>query len=182
MPDGGPFYYPLRGIQELPDALKRGAEEHGTKVLTAARITRVDSESRMVYYEHDGKSHIARYENLISTIPLHGFYHLQERRDDDVEKALTGLKYMDIIFVFLFLNVPRVSNDHWLYFHDKDIIFNRAVEFSNWSPEMCPPGKTSICFDITSFEGSPEWKLSDAALIERTIQDAMYAGYIDKKH
>jgi len=125
---------------------------------------------------------MAKYGELISTIPLHTYYHLQERRDGEVERALAGLQYMDIIFVYLFLDVPRVSNDHWLYFPDKDIIFNRAVEFSNWSPVMCPPGKTSICFDITSFEGSPEWKMSDNDLVERTKKDAARAGYIKPEY
>jgi protoporphyrinogen oxidase len=180
-PDGGPFYYPLRGIQELPDALARAAENNGAQVLTSARITRVDTKSRTVYYEHEGESHMAKYGELISTIPLHIYYNLQEKRDEEVSRSLSGLKYMDIIFVFLFLDIPQVSNDHWLYFHDKDIIFNRAVEFSNWSPEMCPPGKTSICFDITSFEGSPEWEMSDAELIERTKKDAARAHYVDPK-
>lgn len=181
-PDGGPFYYPLRGIQELPDALARAADEKGAKILTSARITRIDTATRTVYYEHDGESRMAKYGQLISTIPLHTFYNLQEKRSPDVERALGGLKYMDIIFVFLFLDVPRVSNDHWLYFHDKDIIFNRAVEFSNWSPVMCPPGKTSICFDITSFEGSPEWEMSDKDLIERTVSDAGKARYVKREH
>lgn len=181
-PDGGPFYYPLRGIQELPDAMSLAATQKGAKVLTSARITRVDTSTRTVYYEHDGVSHMARYEQLISTIPLHTFYNLQDKRDASVEKALDGLKYMDIIFVFLFLDVARVSNDHWLYFHDKNIIFNRAVEFSNWSPVMCPPGQTSICFDITSFEGSPEWEMRDEDLVERTISDAVGAKYVKREH
>jgi protoporphyrinogen oxidase len=181
-PDGGPFWYPMRGIQELPDAMARAAKEAGAKVLASARITRVDTKAKTVYYEHEGSSYMAAYDELISTIPLHTYYHLQDRRNKDVEKALSGLKYMDIIFVFLFLDVPRVSNDHWLYFHDKSIIFNRAVEFSNWSSVMCPPGKTSICFDITSFEGSPEWQMTDDELIERTKKDAVRAKYIDEKH
>jgi len=180
-PDGGPFYYPQRGIQELPDALARAAELKGAKILTSARITRVDTASQTVYYEYEGKSYMAKYGELISTIPLHAYYNLQEKRDASVENALAGLKYMDIIFVFLFLDMPQVSNDHWLYFHDKDIIFNRAVEFSNWSPVMCPPGKTSICFDITSFEGSPEWNMSDDDLIARTKKDAATAGYVQSK-
>jgi len=181
-PDGGPFHYPLRGIQELPDALARAARSNGAKILTGARIARIDTKSRTVYYEHEGQSYIAKYEQLVSTIPLHTFYNLQEKRNDAVEKALSGLKYLDIIFVFLFLDVPRVSNDHWLYFPDKDITFNRAVEFSNWSPVMCPPGKTSICFDITSFEDSGQWKMSDKELVERTIADADKAGYVKKEH
>ncbi|MBI5469892.1 FAD-dependent oxidoreductase [Candidatus Kaiserbacteria bacterium] len=181
-PDGGPFYYPLRGIQEMPDALSRAAMGRGARILTSARVLRVDTENRIVFYEHEGRQVSAHYGELISTIPLHMYYRLQDRRDPAIEKHLAGLQYMDIIFVYLFLDVPRVSNDHWLYFPDQDIIFNRAVEFSNWSPEMCPKGKTSICFDITSFPQSPEWKMKDEALAERTIIDAARVGYIKKEH
>ncbi len=181
-PDGGAFYFPLRGIQELPDALARAAGEKGAAIRTSVRILRVDTSARLVYYEREGKTYTAEYAQLISTIPLHAYYNLQERRDISVEESLSGLSYMDIIFVYLFLDVPRVSNDHWLYFPDKDIIFNRAVEFSNWSPVMCPPGKTSICFDITAFAESPEWKMSDTDLIKRTISDAERVKYIRKEH
>jgi UDP-galactopyranose mutase len=81
--------------------------------------------------------------------------------------------------VYLFLNRNRVSSDHWLYFPDKDIVFNRAVEFSNWSELMCPKGKTSICFDITTFDGDAVDQMDDAALTRRTIHDAARIGFID---
>ena len=181
-PDGGAFYYPLKGIQEMSDALERAATQKGARILTSIVVLRVDTTERIVYYERAGVTHKARYGQLISTIPMHAFYNLQTRRNDDVEKQLAALKYMDIIFVFLFLDIPRVSNDHWLYFPDKDIIFNRAVEFSNWSPEMCPPGKTSICFDITAFGDSSEWQMTDDELRERTIADAVKTGYLKKEN
>ncbi len=180
-PDGGMFYYPMKGIQELPNAMARAAKGNGARIQTDATITRVDTESRTVEYTHGGTAHTASYAQLISTIPLHSYYQLQQRKDAEIEKNLAGLSYMHMAFVYLFLNVPRVSNDHWLYFPDKNIIFNRAVEFSNWSPQMCPPGKTSICFDVSGFSGSPEWAMSDQEMKERTIADAVRTGYIKKE-
>ncbi len=179
-PDGGPFYYPMRGIQELPDALARTAQSQGAEVVTNATILGVNTEARTVRYAHNGVEHTVSYGDVVSTIPLHSFYKLQGRREIGVEEALNGLSYMDIIFVFLFLDTPRVSSDHWLYFPDRDVIFNRAVEFSNWSPEMCPEGKTSICFDITAFQNSPEWGMTDESLARRTIADAVRVGYISE--
>ncbi|MEK7509227.1 MAG: FAD-dependent oxidoreductase [Patescibacteria group bacterium] len=181
-PDGGAFYYPLRGIQEMPDALARSAERNGARILTKTTVTKVNTAARTVTFEHEGVPRTVSYAQLISTIPLHAYYALQERRDPRIEKHLTSLTYMDIIFVYLFLDIPQVSNDHWLYFPDPDIIFNRAVEFSNWSPQMCPPGKTAICFDITVFLESPEWQMSDEVLIERTIADAARVEYVRKEH
>lgn len=180
-PDGGPFYYPLCGIQELPDALARVASKKGAQLHSSVEIINCDTQQKIVTYRKDGHDYKIGYTHLISTIPLHTFYALQDRRNGGVEKALKSIKYMDIIFVYLFMNIPQISNDHWLYFPDSDIIFNRAVEFSNWSEKMCPKGKTSICFDITSFEGDPIWQMKDEKIAERVINDAVKIKYIKRK-
>lgn len=180
-PDGGPFYYPLRGIQELCDSLKTACENNGTEIKTSIKITNVNTTEKIVTFVMGGNEEKVEYDNLISTIPLHELYNLQDRKNTAVEKALSEIKYMDIIFVYLFLNKERVSNDHWLYFPDKNIIFNRAVEFSNWSKFMCPEGKTSICFDITTFGNNSEWNMKDEDLVERTIDDSVKCGYIKRE-
>jgi protoporphyrinogen oxidase len=179
-PDGGPFYYPQRGIQELPDALANVAIANGAVVETGVTPTQISVTDRTVTYSRDGKQETVSFGHLISTIPLHALYDLQERKSLEVEQALAGLTYMDIIFVYVFLN-RRLSNDHWLYFPDPDVVFNRAVEFSNWSPVMCPPGKTSVCFDITVFENEKDslWSASDAELSARVLHDAERVGYLD---
>lgn len=181
-PDGGPFYYPQRGIQELPDALATAARANGAEIETGVQPTAVSVESRTVTYARRGTSQTVSFGHLVSTIPLHSFYALQERTSAEVGQALAGLTYMDIIFVYVFLNRPRLSNDHWLYFPDPDIVFNRAVEFSNWSPEMCPEGKTSVCFDITVFEtqAGSLWNATDADLTERVLHDAERVGYLSR--
>jgi protoporphyrinogen oxidase len=180
-PDGGEFYYPLHGIQELPDALALAAKNNGAEIFTNTTVTRVDTKAKTVEYQQGGEVFEQPYGQLISTIPLHTYYALQEREDKHVEEQLAKLEYMDIMFVFLFVDTPHLSNDHWLYFPDKEIIFNRATEYSNWSPEMCPPGKTSVCFDITAFADSSEWKMTDEALTERVISDAVRAKYLKRE-
>lgn len=182
-PDGGPFYYPRRGIQELPDALAAAATEQGAVIETDVAVTGVSVRDRTVRYSRYGADEVVEFGHLISTIPLHAFYQLQERKSPDIERDLAGLTYMDIIFVYVFVDRP-LSNDHWLYFPDPDVVFNRAVEFSNWSPEMCPEGTSSVCFDITVFEGHPEslWTATDAELSARVLDDAERTGYLDRSH
>ena len=179
-PDGGIFYYPQKGIQELPDALNSAAKSHGAVTLCEAKVTKISRSERTVTYEHGGQTHVARYGDIISTIPLQAFYWLQEKREPEVEAAFKRLRYMDIIFVYAFVDRPTISNDHWLYFPDKEVIFNRAVEFSNWSPEMCPPGKTSVCFDITTYENDERWQMSDEALSNQVLEDAYRTEYLKR--
>lgn len=180
-PDGGIFYYPLKGIQELSDALVKSSIKNKAKIICSAKIIKISTKKRTIYYTYNKKEYVIRYDKLVSTIPLHDFYKLQDKKDSKIEKLLKKLKYMDIIFVYLFLDKKRVSKDSWLYFPDKDIIFNRAVEFSNWSPNMCPKGKTSVCFDITTYERDNIWNMSDDQLAKKVISDAKRINYLGKK-
>ena len=180
-PDGGEFYYPLEGIQEMPEAFARAVRKNKGKIICTAQVNSINRKNKVVEYEKDGKKSTVKYSDLISTIPLPVLYKLQEKKDEEVEKAIKEIKYMDIIFVYLFINKPNISKDHWLYFPDKDIIFNRSVEFSNWSPKMCPEGKTSICFDITCYQGDEIWGMSEDKIAERVINDADRIGYVSKK-
>ena len=47
---------------------------------------------------------------------------------------------------------------------------------------MCPPGKTSVCFDITVFENGKDslWNASDAELSDRVLHDAERVGYLER--
>jgi protoporphyrinogen oxidase len=168
-PDGGEFYYPDLGIQELPDAFARDLQQKGGEVVLGATVSAITKERHEVVFAKDGIESPVTYGALISTIPLKMLYDLQEKKNDEIDVALKQTKYMDIIFVYVFLNQDHVSNDHWMYFPDRDIPFNRSVEFTNWSKKMAPPGKTCLCLDITCYFGDATWQKSDEELAESCI-------------
>ncbi|MBI5391753.1 NAD(P)-binding protein [Candidatus Woesearchaeota archaeon] len=181
-PDGGDFYYGEMGAQEIPDAFQRALKKRNATILTQAGVTRISEKERVVDYEHDGKKYTAQAtSSIITTIPLHMYYALVDTKDDTVKKALDSLKYMDIIFIYPFLNKEQISNDHWLYFPDKDIIFNRAVEFKTWNKKMAPKGKTATCLDITCFEGDSVWQKTDEQLVQECIASAEKAQLFKKE-
>jgi len=182
IPDGGYFFFPERGIQELSDAFARRCLAQGADIITDVTLRSIQREPRIVAFARGGQHETQRvqYSHLISTIPLNIFYDLQDKKDSHIASCVNNLTYMNIIFVFVFLKKSRVSNDHWLYFPDHRIIFNRGVEFSNWSNKMCPEGNTSICFDITCYQGSGMWDRSDADIAENVIRDADRIRYISR--
>ena len=172
-PDGGEFYYGATGAQEIPDAFARALRQYRADIKVGANVTNVWEGTRQVEYVHEGQPHRAMAtEALITTIPLHVYYRLLDQDEPAIEQALARLTYMDIIFVYLLVNRERISRDHWLYFQDRDILFNRLVEFKNWSEQMAPPGKTGLCFDVTCFEGDEIWGMSDEALVEACLAAA----------
>ena len=181
IPDGGEFYYPDNGFQDLVNALLRTAKKGNLNLETSVSILSIDRMNKILLYEKNKQIKKVRYKNLISTIPIHSFYYLQSKKSKEIENKLLNLKYLDIIFVYLFLNEDQVSNDHWLYFPDQDIIFNRSVEFTTWSRKMSPKGKTCLCFDITVKKNSSLSKNTNKSIISRVVSDAHRIGYIKKK-
>lgn len=174
-PDAANFYYPKHGgIQAVPERFRDSIVEHGGEVLTEVQITGIDPAQRAVTFVREGTATTVRAtESLITTIPLHVYVGLlQTDVPSEVRVALQGLSYMDIIFVLLFINKESISNDKWLYFADKSVAFNRAVEFKNWAESMAPPGKTSLCLDITVTPENKELcQLPHEQLIERCKDD-----------
>lgn len=175
LPDSGLFYYPVHGgIQAMPDRLAKLTQEQGGVVITGCQISSIRATSRTVTFTHNGSaSQACALSGLISTIPLHVVTELlEESVPSVVTESLSRLRYMDIIFVFLFINKESVSNDTWLYFPDKNIAFNRAVEFKNWALDMAPPGKTSLCLDITvTPENRNFWDIPEEDLIQKCKKD-----------
>ena len=183
-PDGGEFYYGEMGAQEIPNGYQRELKKYDAEIITKVTVERIDEKNKEVAFSVRGdngiKTKATANKFIISTIPLHDCYGYLDRSDDDVNSSLESLKYMDIIFVYLLLNKPQVSNDHWLYFPDEDIIFNRSVEFTNWSKKMSPEGKTALCLDITCFEGDDTWEKDNKSLVKECIESANKVGLIEE--
>lgn len=174
-PDAGLFYYPKEGgIQAMPDRFAQLVRDAGNDIVTNAHITSVDAETKQLSFELEGvQQQVRAAESIITTIPLHSYAELLANEiPSSVQGSLASLKYMDIIFVLLFIDKERISNDTWLYFPNPAIAFNRAVEFKNWSSCMAPPSQTSLCLDITvTPENEHLWGLSQEDLAAKCIAD-----------
>ncbi|MBI2498717.1 NAD(P)-binding protein [Candidatus Woesearchaeota archaeon] len=181
-PDGGEFYYGELGAQEIPNAFERALKKYNSEILTETKITKIYEKQLRIDYSYNNKNYSAEAKKaVITTIPLHVYYELIDKKDKNTEKVLKELKYMDIIFIYLFLNKEKISNDHWLYFPDRDIAFNRAVEFKTWSKKMAPEGKTATCLDITCFENDDTWNKTDEQLVKECIDSAEKAKLLKKE-
>ena len=183
-PDGGEFYYGELGAQEIPKGYERALRSFDVDILTKVIIEKINEDDNEIEFvvrgDNGSKLKVAATDSIISTIPLHDCYNYIARNDKSVRKHLESLQYMDIIFVYLLIDKEQVSNDHWLYFPDEDIIFNRSVEFTTWSKKMSPKGKTALCLDITCFEGDETWEKNNQSLVQECIDSSATIGLIEK--
>jgi protoporphyrinogen oxidase len=81
-----------------------------------------------------------RYDVIVSTLPMPEL------------GALLGfdiaLRFRPMTLLYLLVGVDRVSDCHWTYFADRDVMVNRVAEFKHFSVDA-PRGTTVICCEIT---------------------------------
>jgi protoporphyrinogen oxidase/GT2 family glycosyltransferase len=156
------FYYPRRGgygaiaesiYREISDLVKLQATVLGLE-RDSERITRIR-------YTHSGVEVDLSVDEVISTLPL-----TVTGRMLDVGLSL---RYRKVEAVYLWINRPKVTDYHWLYFVDRETSLNRLVEFKNMSAEGAPPDTSVLCAEVTRDLEDP---------VERVTEDLTRAGLI----
>lgn len=136
------FYYPINGGYGA--IANRLYEEIKENVILNANILNINTRGDRISeikYKQEGRLHTQKVDLLISTIPL------------TVISKLIGfeisLQYRKVDSVYIHANKPQISDNHWIYFIDKDIAINRLVEFKNLSSYNTPQDTTVICSEVT---------------------------------
>jgi protoporphyrinogen oxidase len=180
------FLYPKTGgIGELARGYRRMIEREGGTVITGAEVMRLLSEGDTItgaVYRKDGREHTVRSDLYISTLPLTLLVPmLGSRVPQDVHAAIKGLKHKGIVFVYLKLNRPQLTPDHWIYIPEQHIAVHRISEFTNFSPECAPQGKTLVCAEITSTNGDRYWTMKDEDLIRLASENLATLGLLSRE-
>jgi len=188
---GGPrsmidsFYYPKLGIEEIYDKMAEFAENKGSVVQRESRATKIlHDEGRItgIEYEHAGEITAEDVENLISSMPITELVQILEpAAPASVIKAAKSLGYRDQMYVFLIVDKPHITKDNWIYFPTTPPTFGRAMEPKNWIPAMSPENRSSLLLEYFVFEGDKMWTMADDELIERTVRELEWLGFMTKK-
>jgi protoporphyrinogen oxidase len=177
------FLYPKDGIGRIGQRL---AEE----VVSRRGEIHLEHEVEMVHVhagrivgltvQHKGESHTLTCERVISTLPLPVLIRcLDPPPGDRVGAAAAALNFRALLYVFLMVDGPPLTREHWLYFPELHIPFNRLTEPRNFSVGHAPAGKTSLCAEVTCDVDDAVWRLSPEALIEQTIEHLARVGLLD---
>jgi protoporphyrinogen oxidase len=148
------FFYPKRGgIGRLCERYKEEIEKLGGEVRTRTRVTGVrHSGGRVVAVDvesPEGRRSIPA-STVLSTIPCTVLSDiLDPPAPQPVRDAVAAMKHRSMIFVYLILDRPKVTDDHWIYLPEDSITVHRLSEFKNFSPFSAPKDKTLLCAEIT---------------------------------
>ncbi len=173
--DFGPnavFWYPRRGgIGALANQISRGLN---VSLGSTATELKPHGDGVKVVYEKDGKLREVESDRVLSSLPLPEVVKMIDDAPEEVHRAAGRLAHNSLVCVMVGVKRPRITNKHWLYFPEADLVFNRISFPMNFSPETTPEGRSSILVEVTYRD-----RVDVEETKERVLEDLVKAGLID---
>jgi protoporphyrinogen oxidase len=169
------FMYPRNGFGRFSERMADAITNLGNDVRLGHGVDKVHREgNRVTAVTVSTESGSERIEaaNFISSIPLTLLAKIIEpAAPADVLAAAEQLTFRNIITVNIMLKKRQVTNDTWLYVHDRNILFGRFHEPKNWSTAMVPGDDyTSLVVEYFCSFGDQIWNMTEEQLVEQTVK------------
>lgn len=179
------FWYPRYGAGQIAEALAEQARKHGAILNTSTRISAVEHNGSAITgirYQRGDEVGVAPCDAVVSSLPLPLLVRLLDPAPpEDVMQAASALEYRAMIFCFVEIDKEGISDDHWTYFPDEKIIFNRTSEMRNFSESAVPPGKTSLTLEITCDIGDEIWTRPEDEIYELAVKGLLETELIERR-
>ena len=173
------YLYPRLGIGEIFERCAERIAERGGGVRTGAVVTGVDRAGdrvRAVRYQHEGREHELACDAVVSTLSLPALTAMLGRTPMPVLRAARRLRFRGIRLLNLLLSGPPVSPHTWMYVSEPQYLAARIQEPCHRSPDMAPPGCTSLMLEIPCDVGDAIWTAPDGVIYERCLDDLRKLG------
>lgn len=162
------YRYPRHGFGQLFERLAARTLREGGTIRGGVTVTGLVRAGNRIRAVETDQGPIA-CDAVISTLPL------------PLMQEMTGGGPSQLRFRGLrFLNFPVSGGDvspwTWQYLSDPGILATRLQEPRRRSPEMAPPGMSSLMMEIPCDPGDTLWELPDDALFERIKPDLEHLG------
>jgi len=173
----GVFYYPRLGIgqitERLADACGRDA------IRTGAPITRLLHDGQRIRTLEIGGRERRDADVVVSSLPLPLTLSILDPPPPPEVRRLAGaIRYRQVRLAVLFVDRPSLTGAATVYFPHRRFPFTRISEPRNRSPEMSPPGRTSLLAEIPCHEDDELWRAEDAAVIDALRAHLLAIGWV----
>jgi protoporphyrinogen oxidase len=88
------------------------------------------------------------------------------------------LRYRSLLLLYLFIEKSYVLNNQCLYFTEKPFFFRRITEFKHLDQDMAPAGKSSLCVEVTCFDGDEISRKSERDVLGIVMEQLNQWGYL----
>ena len=175
------FRYTRGGIGTLQTRMRQRVEELGGTLHFGRRLVGVERDGhRVVGLRFDDGSSFDQFGSVVSTIPLPIMLRAVLGAEAEALLRDNSLPFRGLIFVFLRVSQPKVSDYHWIYFPDADTPFQRFTEFSHFGAGMSPEGTTGLTIEVASDPGDGNWELTDAEVTELCVARLVSLGLLER--
>ncbi len=176
------FLYTRGGAGTLQRHLRRAFEELGGSIEFGRQLVAVrrnaDGDIDELRFA-DGSTH-GGFDSVVSTIPLPALTRMVLGPRADRLLADNHLPFRGMAFVFLRVGKPVVTGNHWIYFPDAKVPFQRSTEFGLFEADMCPPGTTGLVLEVAMSPEEPAWQQADTTIAEDSITALCQLGFLNR--
>lgn len=168
------FWYPTSGGIE---ALPRGFLPHldASRLHLNTQVTGIDTKRKIV---RTASKDSIPYRQLVSTLPLPKLIDLLDEVPQRVRSVRERLENNTIWGVNLCIDRPKISDKHWVYYPEPDVIFHRISFPMNFHPSMTPEGKSSITAEVAT---SKHKRLDLKRMVPEVIRGLKKLGILQDK-
>ncbi len=141
-------------------------------------LVKLDPSERVLYFSND---RVVAYGNVVSSIPLPELIPMIVGVPDDVLESSRQLACSQCVLVNVGIDRDDMSEAHWSYFYDRDILFARLSFPHLLSPNTVPPGAGSIQAEVYFSKKYKPVDRSPGDCIEPVILDLRRCGLIKEE-
>ena len=173
------YLYPRKGIGQIFNRMAIATSERGGDVRLGARVIGLDTRAgkiRAVRFRDASGEHEIGCDAVISTISLPLLARMLGGMTEAASGSARRLRFRAIRLLNILLDGASVTPHTWMYVSDPAHIMTRIQEPRHRSPEMAPPGMTSLMLEIPCEIGDQTWRATDEALYERCVGDLTSLG------
>lgn len=180
------FMYPPLGIGTIATRLAREATSTGmVTICLNSQVFRLEESVSAggwrVLFREAGEERTVSGRQVVSTIPLSALVKMLPSSGTAPNHLGDTLTYRSLICVFLAVDGCRISADTWTYFPDRDLLLGRTHEPANWSRQMAPRGKTSLCVEVFCTAGDETWQRRDQDLVNSVMAELDTLGFVRRE-
>ncbi len=136
------FIYPRLGMGELAEGMARLVPH-----LELERSPRsIDLARRKLIFEHEE----VEFDVLLSSIPLPVLLRLIDELPEPVQAAAAKLRCSHLDYLDVALRRTAGRDFHWAYVPEAKYPFYRVGQYSQFSPALAPPGRSSLYVELAS--------------------------------
>ncbi len=165
------FLYPKGGMAAFCARLAENIRAAGGRIVTGASVREISTGSGEVTAITTDKE-IFDCKNVIWTAPNGLICKL-------LNLPSAGLKYLSLVLYNIILKGKIKKNFQWIYFGEKEIVFNRISIPSSFDPALTFGDKTGLCVEVTCQEGNDIWEFPEK-LVEKIKENLKQIGFLNE--